>query len=188
MSLAHVDIGNTARPLWLDKFPSSKKRPGLLHCPKRHRPPSAYKLPRGLLLSLSLFVRQATASSPLDVPGNATTSPSNTTTTVTANPTPIPLVVTNSCDETIWPGIATQNGIGPGIGGFELPPGATTELHVSPDWQGRVWGRTNCSFNADGSGPRKPKGVNGKGAACLTGDCTGKLNCEFGVSKLKSPT
>ncbi|KAL2262433.1 hypothetical protein VTK26DRAFT_1336 [Humicola hyalothermophila] len=134
----------------------------------------------GIFLLPSLSPRQVAAFPQLSITGIAPDSPSNTTTDGAANPTPIPLVVSNSCDETIWPGIATQHGIGPGISGFELPPRGTIELHVSADWQGRVWGRTNCSFSMDGSAPSSPQGVNGKGAACLTGDCQGKLNCEFG--------
>ncbi|KAK4229983.1 thaumatin family-domain-containing protein [Podospora fimiseda] len=95
------------------------------------------------------------------------------------NPTPIPLVITNNCGETIWPGLATQNGIGPGTGGFELSPRESRRMFVSPDWQGRIWGRTNCSFNADGTGPSNLNGVNGLGFACLTGDCFARLDCEF---------
>ncbi|KAI5464082.1 thaumatin family-domain-containing protein [Mariannaea sp. PMI_226] len=78
----------------------------------------------------------------------------------------IPLIVTNKCDTTIWPGIATQHGEGPEVGGFELRTGKSRRLWVSPDWQGRVWGRTNCT-------------VKGTSCACKTGDCFGKLNCEF---------
>ncbi|KAK4153095.1 Hsp70-like protein [Chaetomidium leptoderma] len=89
------------------------------------------------------------------------------------------LIVTNGCGESIWPGIVSQNGIGPEAGGFELTPHSSRVQFVSPDWEGRVWGRTNCSFNSDGSGPSTPDGVNGYGAACLTGDCSGKLNCQF---------
>ncbi|KAL6902911.1 Hsp70-like protein [Trichoderma evansii] len=37
---------------------------------------------------------------------------------------------------------------------------------VGPDWQGRVWGRTNCT-------------VNGESCACKTGDCFAKMDCEF---------
>lgn len=81
----------------------------------------------------------------------------------------IPMKITNGCDSTIWPGIATQAGTGPGTGGFELGSGRTSQLWVSSDWQGRVWGRTNCT-------------VNGDSCACETGDCFGKLNCEFSVS------
>ncbi|KAL6823103.1 hypothetical protein J3E69DRAFT_307503 [Trichoderma sp. SZMC 28015] len=40
----------------------------------------------------------------------------------------IPLVVTNKCDSTIWPGVATQSGTGPGIGGFELAANKTRKL------------------------------------------------------------
>ncbi|TWU75207.1 hypothetical protein ED733_005065 [Metarhizium rileyi] len=78
----------------------------------------------------------------------------------------VPLVVTNKCETTIWPGIATQSGTGPGTGGFELAPGKNKTLWVAPDWQGRVWGRTNCT-------------VNGESCACKTGDCFSKLDCEF---------
>ena len=83
----------------------------------------------------------------------------------------IPIHITNSCEDTIWPGIATQSGRGPGIGGFEQDPGNTTKLWVSPNWEGRIWGRTNCT-------------VSGKSASCETGDCMGKLDCELGVSRL----
>lgn len=78
----------------------------------------------------------------------------------------VPLKITNKCDSTIWPGIATQSGVGPGTGGFELGTGNTTDLWVSPDWQGRVWGRTNCTVNDDS-------------CSCETGDCFGLLDCKF---------
>ncbi|KAK3310972.1 thaumatin family-domain-containing protein [Chaetomium strumarium] len=96
-----------------------------------------------------------------------------------SNSTAIPFTIANSCGETIWPGIATQNGTGPGTGGFELAPGGSRTLFVSPDWAGRVWGRTNCSFNSDDSGAGYRSGADGYGAACRTGDCFGKLDCEF---------
>ncbi|KAK5656351.1 hypothetical protein OQA88_4731 [Cercophora sp. LCS_1] len=79
----------------------------------------------------------------------------------------------------LWPGIGTQNGKGPGTGGFALEAGETKTLFVASNWQGRVWGRTNCSFNDDGTGPVNLNGVNGAGAACMTGDCFGMLNCQF---------
>lgn len=81
----------------------------------------------------------------------------------------VPLKITNRCDSTIWPGIATQSGVGPGTGGFELESGNTTSLWVSPDWQGRVWGRTNCT-------------VTGESCSCETGDCFGLLDCKLSVS------
>jgi beta-mannosidase len=88
-----------------------------------------------------------------------------------------PLLVTNHCPETIWPGISTQSGDGPPETGFELQPGDMFNQTVSEDWQGRVWGRTNCSFNSAGTGPRE-----GGGRACRSGDCNGILNCQVGVS------
>ncbi|KAH8597926.1 thaumatin family-domain-containing protein [Bisporella sp. PMI_857] len=88
-----------------------------------------------------------------------------------------PLVVTNLCGETIWPGIGTQAGTGPGTGGLELKPGGTKSLEVGSDWQGRVWGRTNCSFNELGTGASNLNGNNGAGRACTTGDCGGQLSC-----------
>ena len=84
-----------------------------------------------------------------------------------------PLVVTNKCPDTIYPGIGTQAGTAPSTQGFRLNPGERRELTVSADWQGRVWGRTNCSFNAAGTAPLS----SGTGVACSTGDCGGTVNC-----------
>ncbi|CZT47650.1 related to pathogenesis-related protein PR5K (thaumatin family) [Rhynchosporium secalis] len=88
-----------------------------------------------------------------------------------------PLRISNNCEQTIWPGIGTQAGTGAGTGGFELAAGEVKELTVSSDWQGRVWGRTNCSFNELGTGASNLNGNNGAGAACTTGDCAGVLSC-----------
>lgn len=96
----------------------------------------------------------------------------------------VPLIVSNNCPDTIWPGIGTQAGTGPGTGGFELVSGSSNSLQVSADWQGRVWGRTNCSFNVAGNGPSNLNGANGNGAACDTGDCAGVLSCVNTVSLL----
>lgn len=93
-----------------------------------------------------------------------------------------PLVITNNCGEDIYPGITTQAGDGPSQTGFKLSPGSTNNLTVSEDWQGRVWGRTNCSFNNGGTGPSN----NSPGKACGTGDCNGVLNCQVTVSAEKS--
>ncbi|KAH6628264.1 thaumatin family-domain-containing protein [Chaetomium tenue] len=91
------------------------------------------------------------------------TTPADSTNITTAGSlsdrTPIQLTVVNSCGEPIWPGIVTQNGIGPETGGYKLTPGSSKMI--------------------DGSGPSTFNGVNGHGAACLTGDCLGKLNCQF---------
>lgn len=89
-----------------------------------------------------------------------------------------PLVVTNKCSETIYPGLLTQSGTGPGTGGFALTPGNSRTLSVGEAWQGRVWGRTNCSFNSDGTAP---SGNSQNGQACGTGDCGGIVNCRGAV-------
>ncbi|EON95928.1 putative thaumatin family protein [Phaeoacremonium minimum UCRPA7] len=47
-------------------------------------------------------------------------------------------------------------------------------MEVSSNWQGRVWGRTNCTFTENGTAPADMGGV-----ACTTGDCFGKLDCAF---------
>jgi hypothetical protein len=115
-------------------------------------------------------------------PSTTTTADPVTTTPVYEHYTPIRLTVSNECGEPIWPGILTQGGIGPGTGGFELQPGDQKVMFVSDDWAGRVWGRTNCSFNHDGTGPNTQFGVNGYGGSCLTGDCNGRLDCQVAVS------
>ncbi|KAI5925695.1 thaumatin family protein [Camillea tinctor] len=86
---------------------------------------------------------------------------------LTKRDNPIPLIITNNCRDTLWPGIRTQNGDPPEANGFELGPGQSRHMSVGPTWQGRVWGRTNCT-------------VSGDSATCETGDCFGKLNCQFG--------
>jgi len=82
-----------------------------------------------------------------------------------------PLIISNFCGETIYPGLLTQSGVGPGTGGFQLNANSTRSFSVSENWQGRVWGRTNCTFNSGGTGQ------------CGTGDCGGILNCRGTVSE-----
>jgi len=77
----------------------------------------------------------------------------------------VQLIITNQCSDTIWPGIQTNNGTGPDTNGFALPAGSAQNLTVGADWNGRVWSRTNCTFNSSGAG------------GCFTGDCGGQLNC-----------
>ena len=90
----------------------------------------------------------------------------------------VPLRITNMCPEAIHPGIGTQaTGTGPSTQGFALEPGESMDLTVAANWQGRVWGRTNCTFNAEGTGPSITGGLNGGGEACQTGDCNGILDC-----------
>ena len=92
-----------------------------------------------------------------------------------------PLRITNNCAETIYPAFLTQAGKGPPIGGFRLESGKNRSFSVSADWQGRVWGRSNCSFNSAGTGPANRGGLNGGGMACVTGDCNGLVDCSVSV-------
>ncbi|KAI9668636.1 MAG: hypothetical protein M1831_001075 [Alyxoria varia] len=90
-----------------------------------------------------------------------------------------PVVITNECGEDVYPAILTQSGRGPGIGGFSLTPGSQRTLEVGEAWQGRVWGRTNCTFNSAGTGPGGAR----SGRACITGDCGGIVDCRGAASK-----
>lgn len=90
----------------------------------------------------------------------------------------VPLRVRNECNEDIWPAILTQNGQGPSSHGFLLTPGNYTNLTVGQDWQGRVWARTNCTFDEDGNVPPSSQGK----VTCSTGDCGHFLECEGAVS------
>lgn len=90
--------------------------------------------------------------------------------------TDTPLTIVNQCADDIWAAINTQHGAGPSTNGFKLSTGEQNNLTVSSDWQGRVWGRTNCSFNDAGTGPAS----GGVGKACGSGDCNGALNCVVG--------
>lgn len=81
-----------------------------------------------------------------------------------------PLVIANWCSDDVWPALLTQGGHGPSTNGFHLAPGTNQTVNVTSDWQGRVWGRTNCTFNSNG---------HSTGPACSTGDCGGTLDCQI---------
>lgn len=84
-----------------------------------------------------------------------------------------PLVMTNWCADDVYPALLTQNGDGPTENGFLLQSGENQTIYVRDDWQGRIWGRTNCSFDDSG------QAQGGSGSACSTGDCGGALSCEI---------
>ncbi|CAK9141848.1 unnamed protein product [Ilex paraguariensis] len=67
--------------------------------------------------------------------------------------------ITNRCPYTVWAAAS------PG-GGRRLDQGQTWNINVNPGTiQARIWGRTNCNFDANGQGK------------CDTGDC-GRLECQ----------
>jgi len=79
------------------------------------------------------------------------------------------ITVTNTCPYDIWPAFLTTNHTGPYTNGFRLAPQSSLQLWVSHNWIGRIWARTNCSFNATSNiGP------------CLTGSCGNVLDCKLG--------
>ncbi|KAI1181249.1 Hsp70-like protein [Nemania sp. FL0916] len=93
--------------------------------------------------------------------------PTSITWPLTKRDAAVPLIVTNNCQDVLWPGLASQAGEPPESHGFELGPGKSRNLTVGPTWAGRVWARTNCT-------------VGGNTATCQTGDCLGKLDCVYG--------
>lgn len=74
--------------------------------------------------------------------------------------------ISNYCSQTIWPGTLAGAGT-PALSstGFMLQPGQTARLQATPGWSGRMWARTGCQFDQDGTG------------ICQTGDCGGRLEC-----------
>ena len=76
------------------------------------------------------------------------------------------ITITNSCLDDIWPALLTTNNTGPYQSGFYLASQKSIQLWVSNDWIGRIWARTNCSFNeSTNTGP------------CFTGSCANVMNC-----------
>ena len=104
--------------------------------------------------------------------------------TVNRRGSDVPLHVTNQCDKDIYPAILTQTGGGPPTSGFLLIPGNSTKLTVSANWQGRVWGRTNCTFDENGNVPPSGQGR----ASCTTGDCGQFVECAGAVSHIQMPS
>ena len=68
--------------------------------------------------------------------------------------------IVNQCSYTVWAAAS------PG-GGRRLDSGQSWSITVNPGTiQARIWGRTNCNFDASGRGK------------CETGDCNGLLECQ----------
>ncbi|GAA6042468.1 hypothetical protein JCM8097_003042 [Rhodosporidiobolus ruineniae] len=77
------------------------------------------------------------------------------------------ITVKNNCQWTIWPAIFTSGGTAPSHAtGWEAAAGSTDSFTAAEDWNGRVWGRTECSFAGQGLP-----------TDCVTGGCNGGLEC-----------
>lgn len=74
----------------------------------------------------------------------------------------------NKCGHTVWPGILSNAGSNKlDSTGFELPSGGSRTFQAPPNWSGRFWGRTGCTFDP----------TTGQGS-CATGDCgSNQLEC-----------
>ncbi|XP_068655870.1 thaumatin-like protein 1 [Aristolochia californica] len=74
--------------------------------------------------------------------------------------------IRNQCPYTVW-----AAGM-PDVGGRRLDTGETWIISVAANTTpGRIWGRTNCSFNDSGRG------------TCQSGDCDGVLECKVSGSQ-----
>ncbi|WP_225447083.1 thaumatin family protein [Streptacidiphilus sp. PB12-B1b] len=71
----------------------------------------------------------------------------------------------NATAQTVWPAAQADPKEPLARTGWVLPPGASVSLLMPDGWNGRLWGRTGCSFDAAGQGH------------CVTGDCDGRFQC-----------
>ncbi|XP_074560003.1 pathogenesis-related thaumatin-like protein 3.5 [Curcuma longa] len=71
--------------------------------------------------------------------------------------------IVNYCKTTIWPGITPGEDFDGG--GFALNPGESVVFTAPVGWNGRIWGRTGCNFDSDGTG------------SCQTGSCGNTIKC-----------
>ncbi|GAA5935037.1 hypothetical protein JCM10213_000627 [Rhodosporidiobolus nylandii] len=76
--------------------------------------------------------------------------------------------VENNCGYTIWPAIFTSGGTAPSHPtGWEAKAGSSVSFSVADNWNGRLWGRTDCDFSSGSTLP----------TTCSTGGCNGGLVC-----------
>ncbi len=87
------------------------------------------------------------------------------------------VTLTNTTQQTVW-AVSTGNpGYTPPAGGeWVLAPGQTTTVTYPSTWNGRIWGRTGCSFDGAGQG------------SCETGDCGAGITCPNVADDLPSVT
>jgi hypothetical protein len=76
----------------------------------------------------------------------------------------------NKASQTVWPAAQASDQHPLAVTGWVLPPGATLSFLIPDHYNGRIWGRTGCSFDAAGHGH------------CVTGDCNGKFQCGYAGS------
>ncbi|RUS24252.1 thaumatin family-domain-containing protein [Jimgerdemannia flammicorona] len=81
---------------------------------------------------------------------------------------PHTITVVNRCSFPIWPALFTSAGgqPSPSTTGWKQESGKSYTLTVPGNWNGRLWGRTNCDFSKSGL------------QNCDTGYCVGGLQCQ----------
>jgi hypothetical protein len=110
----------------------------------------------GLIAAVVVF-SPANGSAKGTVPALAATSARASTRTLR------PVTFVNRTLETIW--VAATPGSVSGRTGWKLAAGTSLTVQVSNNYNGRIWGRTGCRFDAHGHGH------------CQTGDCGGLFEC-----------
>lgn len=97
------------------------------------------------------------------------------------------ITITNNCSENIWVGAVPNISSGTvgsnsitTLGGWQLDSNATATVTVPNNWSGRFWGRTGCSFNAQGVCNDQTVTVNNNdyviANCCDTGGCMNGSN------------
>ena len=90
-------------------------------------------------------------------------------------PTPSPgqrvITFVNHTSQMIWPAAQADPKHPLTATGWVLPAGGSVSILMPDHWNGRLWGRTGCSFDAAGQGH------------CVTGDCGGHFQCGNGGSR-----
>jgi hypothetical protein len=106
------------------------------------------------------------------------TAPKQTSTSPPPTPGPDQRVITfvNATSQTVWPAAQADPKHPLAATGWILPPGTSLSILMPDHWNGRLWGRTGCTFDNTGSGST------GTGR-CVTGDCSGHFQCGNGGSR-----
>jgi hypothetical protein len=124
---------------------------------------------RGFILIVTLLISMGTLLTFGEVhaaPVQTTGKQSRSSTSFASSGTQRIVTLTNTTQQTVWAASTGNPGYTPPDGGaWVLAPGQTITLTYPSIWNGRIWGRTGCSFNDDGGG------------SCETGDCGSGITC-----------
>jgi hypothetical protein len=107
---------------------------------------------------------QTPTDTPTPVQAPATQSQSSASSPSSSTQRTVTLM--NTTQQTVW-AVSTGNPgyTAPDEGEWALAPGQTVTLTYPSTWNGRIWGRTGCSFDSEGNG------------TCETGDCGSGITC-----------